>query len=142
MRVHHVDVAVRTTRKVEVHDVTEQVREAVRASGVRQGMVLVSVPHTTCALCVNENEAGLVSDLERLARDVLEPLTRSGGFAHDRVDDNARAHLTSILLGSSTMLPIEGGSPVLGTWQSVFLVELDGPRQRRLHVQVLGAQAT
>ena len=138
MPVHHASVALRTGGKVRAHDVTSEVREAVRASGVRRGIVLVSTPHTTCAVCVNENETGLRSDLERLASDVLEPLARRGGFAHDRVDDNARAHLTSVLLGNQTALPVEAGEPVLGTWQSVFLIELDCPRERSLHVQVLG----
>jgi secondary thiamine-phosphate synthase enzyme len=105
---------------------------------VRQGIVVVSVPHTTCALCVNENEAGLRADLERLGRQILEPLARGGAFEHDRVDDNARAHLTSVLLGHQTTLAVRNGEPVLGTWQSVLLLELDGPRQRRLDVQVLG----
>lgn len=138
MAVFQARVAVQTGDKVEAHDVTAQVREAVRASGVRHGIVLVNVPHTTCAVCVNENETGLRGDLERLARDVLEPLSRAGGFAHDRVDGNARAHLTSVLIGNQTLLPVEGGEPVLGTWQSVFLVELDGPRERSLHVHVMG----
>jgi secondary thiamine-phosphate synthase enzyme len=138
MAVHHAKITLRTGGKVKTHDVTSQVRDAVRASGVRQGIVLVSTPHTTCAVCVNENETGLRADLERLAADVLEPLARQGGFAHDRVDDNARAHLTSVVIGNQTALPVEAGEPILGTWQSVFLVELDGPRERSLHVQVVG----
>lgn len=138
MRVQHSEVPVQTGGPVRVHDVTARVREAVRGASVREGLAVVSVPHTTCAVCVNENETGLVSDIERLARQVLDPLARDGGFAHDRIDDNARAHLTSILLGQQTTLAVHDGEPVLGTWQSVFLVELDGPRTRRLHVQVLG----
>jgi secondary thiamine-phosphate synthase enzyme len=138
MHVQHTEVTVRTGGPVRVHDVTARVRDAVREANVRQGIAVVSVPHTTCAVCVNENETGLVGDIERLARQVLDPLAREGGFAHDRIDDNARAHLTSILLGHQTTLVVRGGEPVLGTWQSVFLVELDGPRTRSLHVQVLG----
>lgn len=138
MRVRHAEVAVRTGGPVRVHDVTAAVREAVRGADVRDGIAVVSVPHTTCGVCVNENETGLGADIERLARQVLDPLAREGGFAHDQIDDNARAHLTSILLGHQTTLAVHGGEPVLGTWQSVFLVELDGPRTRRLHVQVLG----
>ena len=138
MRVEHVEVAVRTGGRVRVEDVTEHVRQAVRDAGVRQGLVLASVPHTTCAVCVNENETGLRSDIERLAREVLEPLASQGEFAHDCIDDNARAHLTSLLLGHHAMLPIADGEVVLGTWQSVFLVEMDGPRERRLHLQVIG----
>ena len=138
MRVHHAEVPVRTGGPVRAHDVTGAVRDAVRGSGVLQGIAIVSVPHTTCAVCVNENETGLRDDIERLARHVIDPVASAGGFAHDRVDDNARAHLTSILVGHQTTLAVRDGEPVLGTWQSVFLLELDGPRTRSLHVQVLG----
>jgi secondary thiamine-phosphate synthase enzyme len=131
-------VSLRTAADVEVQDVTGAVRAAVRDAGVENGIACVSVPHTTCAVCVNENEAGLRSDLERLAREVLAPLAAAGSFAHDRVDDNARAHLTAVLLGNSVTVAVANGAPVLGTWQSIFLVELDGPRSRELHVQVLG----
>ena len=132
-------IQIRTAAAIEAHDVTGAVRGAVRDAGVENGVVCISVPHTTCAVCINENEVGLRSDLERLARELLNPLATSAPFAHDRVDDNARAHLTAVLLGNSVTVPVQGAAPVLGTWQSVFLVELDGPRTRELHVQVLGA---
>ena len=138
MRIHSASIPLRTGRPVEAQDVTAAVCEVVRASGVRQGLVHISVPHTTCAVCVNENEAGLRADLERLAQHILDPLAQKARFEHDRIDDNARAHLTSVLLGHQTTLPVHDGAPLLGTWQSIFLVESDGPRQRQLHVQVLG----
>jgi len=131
-------ISVRTAAAIEVQDVTGTVRSAVRDAGVENGLVCISVPHTTCAVCINENEAGLRSDLERMAREILAPLASNGPFAHDRVDDNARAHLTAVLLGNAVTVPVTGGAPSLGTWQSIFLVELDGPRTRELHVQVLG----
>ena len=138
MRVQHTEVTVRTGGPVRVHDVTAPVREAIRSANIREGLAVVGVPHTTCAVCINENETGLVGDIERLARQVLDPVAREGGFAHDRIDHNARAHLTSILFGHQTTLAVHAGEPVLGTWQSVFLIELDGPRTRSLYVQVLG----
>ena len=139
MLVRQASIAVCTGGPVEAHDVTEQVRQAVRASGVGAGIVLVSVPHTTCAVCVNENEPGLRADLERLGRQLLDPLHARAPFEHDRIDDNARAHLTSVLLGHQTTPPIEAGEPVLGTWQRIFLLKLDGPRQRTLNLHILGA---
>jgi secondary thiamine-phosphate synthase enzyme len=138
MHVHHAETSIRTGGAVRAHDVSAAVREAVRATGVGAGLVVVSVPHATCALYVNENEAGLRGNVERLARELLEPLARADGFAHDRIDDNARAHLMAILLAHQVTLPVLSGEPVLGTWQSIFLLEMDGPRARTLHVQVLG----
>jgi secondary thiamine-phosphate synthase enzyme len=138
MRVHHAEISIRTGGPVRAHDVTASVREAVRNAAVREGLVVVSVPPTTCAVCVNENESGLRSDLERMGRQILDPLAREGGFAHDRIDDNARAHLTAILMGHQTTLTVHESDVVLGTWQSIFLLELDGPRTRSLQIQILG----
>jgi secondary thiamine-phosphate synthase enzyme len=114
------------------------VQDAVRVSNVRDGLALVSVPHATCAVYVNENEPGLRHDVERVARELLEPLVRARAFEHDRIDDNARAHLMATLLSHQTTLPVAGGAAVLGTWQSIFLLEMDGPRVRTLQVHVLG----
>ena len=75
---------------------------------------------------------------QRFLAEILEPLRGKAPFAHDRVDDNAMAHLTSLLFHPSLTVPVVNGSPVLGTWQSLFLVELDGPRQRTLRVTLTG----
>lgn len=129
---------VKTPGKVSAVNITGQVRAMLEDSTVREGLVVVSIPHTTCGLCVNEDEEGLKDDLVRMGSSLLEPLERAGPFHHDRIDDNARAHLTAVLLGHSVMLPVSEGDLVLGTWQSVFLLELDGPRSRRIDVFLLG----
>jgi secondary thiamine-phosphate synthase enzyme len=130
---------VRTTEKVGVVNVTPEVRRALRRAGLRHGLILISVPHTTCGLCVNEDEAGLRDDLAHLARALVAGVEPRGGFGHDRVDDNAAAHLFAALLGHSVTLPVRDGDLVLGTWQSVLLIEADGPRSRRLEMTFLGA---
>jgi len=131
-------VEIRTTRRVEVLDVTTQVRRALGESRVRDGLAVVSVPHTTCAVCVNEDEAGLKDDLARVAAHLLDPLEGAGGFRHDDVDHNARAHLTAVLVGGSVTLPVAGGDLRLGSWQSVLMIEMDGPRSRSLDLTFLG----
>lgn len=138
MRIHHGESTVKTSGHVAVENVTDRVRDALAESRIRSGLALVTVPHTTCGLAVNEDESGLKEDIRRLAASLLDPLEAAGGFRHDCIDDNARAHLTAILLGSSVSLPIADGKAVLGTWQSVFLIEMDGPRSRRLSVQIIG----
>ncbi|HEY3216032.1 MAG TPA: secondary thiamine-phosphate synthase enzyme YjbQ [Candidatus Eisenbacteria bacterium] len=125
-----------TGRRIELVNVTRQVAQAAKQSGVETGIALVSVPHTTCALIVNEDEPGLREDILRLVTQVVEPLRAAEPFAHDRIDDNAAAHLGSVLLQCSVAVPITSGRPALGTWQSVFLVELDGPRRRTLRVTI------
>ena len=129
---------VKTPGKVSVVNITREVRAVLEGAAVREGMAVASVPHTTCGLCVNEDEGGLRKDLVRLGSSLLDPLARSGPFLHDCVDDNARAHLTAVLLGHSVTLPVSEGDLVLGTWQSIFLLELDGPRSRRVDVLLLG----
>jgi len=138
MKIHHGRVSVKTGGHVAVENVTALVRGEVARSGIAGGLAVVTVPHTTCGLAVNEDEQGLMQDIRRLAETLLSPVAAQEAFRHNCVDDNAQAHLTSILLGHSVTLPVSGGSLELGTWQSVFLIEMDGPRTRNLTIQILG----
>jgi len=138
MAVRRAVLEVQTDRKTQIVNVTEKVRQACRKLGVSEGILLVSVRHTTCAVCVNEDEAGLRHDFERLGETLLNPFRGHDGYHHDRIDDNAQAHLTSILLGHSATLPLKEGRPMLGTWQSILLLEIDGPRPRTLDLAAIG----
>jgi secondary thiamine-phosphate synthase enzyme len=133
------EFTVRTPGRVSLVNVTRELEEAVRGSDVASGLACAFVPHTTCALIVNEDEPGLREDVLRLVGRVVEPLRREAPFAHDRVDDNAAAHLAAILLQPSVVIPVSGGRPALGSWQSLFVVEMDGPRSRTLRVTVVAA---
>jgi secondary thiamine-phosphate synthase enzyme len=132
------EISVRTDGRVKVVNVTAKVTEACGGMGLREGILLVSCRHTTCALFLNEDETGLRLDLERLGERLLDPFRGEDGFRHDAIDDNAQAHLTSVLLGHSVTLPIASGKPVLGAWQSLLLLEMDGPRSRILDLTFLG----
>ena len=132
------EARVSTRGRFDLVNISDRLAAAVAGSGVREGLVCASIPHSTAALIVNEDEDGLRADILRLAEKTIEPLRRAAPFAHDRVDDNAAAHLTSLLFQASVTLAVEGGKPVLGTWQSLFLLELDGPRQRTVRFTVVG----
>lgn len=119
---------VRTDDRLSVRDVTAEVREAVPADA--SGTCTVFVQHTTAAITVNEAEGRLLGDLE----DALEDLVADEGWAHDELDGNADSHVRAMLVGPSVTIPIEDGGPALGTWQSVLLVECDGPRARTVCV--------
>ena len=128
---------VETREARETRDITEEVRRVVKASGVRHGLCHVMVLHATAAVVVNENDdpnigVDLVDALDRL-------VPKGGGWLHDRVDGNAHAHIQAAILGPSETLPIDEGDLQLGTWQGVMLVELDGPRRRKLVVRVVEA---
>ncbi|KUO42140.1 MAG: hypothetical protein APZ16_03660 [Candidatus Hadarchaeum yellowstonense] len=129
------EYTISTKKGSEVVDVTDKVLAAVRDSGIKNGMALVLLPHATATLVLNEDEGGLKQDL----LDRLEQLVpQRGNYQHDRIDDNAHAHLKSALFGSIPVLPIVDGRLVRGTWQNFLLIEEDGPRNRRLVVFAMG----
>ena len=131
-------IEVRTDERVDVVDVTDDVRDAVPDS-VTRGLCTVFVSHTTAGVVVNENERRLRSDLSGLLAS-LAP--EEAEYEHDAIDDNAAAHLRATLLGESVAVPVVEGELALGRWQSVLFVECDGPRTRSLEVVVTPAAQT
>lgn len=121
---------VRTEAATDVVDVTGPVEEA-RADETRAGTCTVFVAHTTAGVVVNEAEPRLLADVEN-ALEVIVP--DDGDYRHDELDGNAAAHLRAMLAGESVTVPIVDGELALGTWQSILLVECDGPRQRTVQV--------
>lgn len=135
---HRIELA--TTAPIQIVDITAQLRDIVAASGIADGLLTVSCLHTTARINVNERE-------EKLERDMLTFLERfaprDGDYLHNLAPidgrDNAHAHLIGLFMTSSETIPIAGGALVLGEWQSVFFIELDGPRPRRgIELQILG----
>ena len=126
---------VETERRTQAIDVTEQVEDALPADA--EGTATVFVRHTTAGVTVNEAESKLLEDVETF----LEGAVDDGGWAHDRLDDNADSHLRALLVGPSVTVPVVDGRLDLGTWQSVLLVECDGPRSRRLSVHAGGGES-
>jgi len=116
-------------------DITEQVRRIVAESGVLDGVCTVFTRHATAAITINENaDPNIGVDfLTALRKLVLE----HDGWLHDRVDNNAAAHIKSALVGPSESIPVERGELTLGTWQNVFFCEFDGPRSNRSVVVVV-----
>ena len=124
---------IRTTKKYEVLDITRQVAAAVDAAQVSEGLCCVFAPHATAAVIINENDDMQIG-LDLL--DALDKLVPEGGWRHDKIDRNGAAHLKAAILGPSETIPIRNGQMALGTWQAVMLVELDGPRERKIIVSV------
>jgi len=115
-------------------DLTARVSDIVAETGVDEGLCNVYVTHATAAIVVNEN------DDPNVCVDVLDLLDRlipAGVWRHDKVDGNAASHIQATILGPSETIPVRGGKLLLGTWQAVMLVELDGPRDRRIVVTTL-----
>lgn len=139
------EINLETKTQFEIIDVTERVKEILKASKVKSGAVIVFAPHTTAAIRVNHNEPLLKQDIMKLLYRIA-PIDIN--YAHDffeirtqvKADErsNGHAHVKAFLLGDSEAIPVEGGQMLLGERQSIFFVELDGGRKRRIIVQVLG----
>ena len=114
-----------TNKNFEIIDITSKINDLL---DINEGIVSIFSRHSTSAIVVNENESGLLSDLEFTLDNLI---TDKDSYSHDRIDNNARSHLKSFLLSSSESLPVKNGKLDLGTWQSVFFIELDGPRRSR-----------
>lgn len=136
---HVLDIT--TRHRFELINLTERVEELVSRTGVRQGVALLQSLHSTAALFVNEWQEALLVDfrtlLEQAVRDDADWRHNDPRYS-DCDRSNAAAHLRALLLGSSAMLAVRRGQLVLGTWQSIILAELDGPRTRSVSLQILG----
>ncbi|MBM5804451.1 MAG: YjbQ family protein [Candidatus Verstraetearchaeota archaeon] len=130
------DVRINTEARKEVVDITHEVSRAVTESGITDGICVLHSMHSTSAIIINENEGGLINDI---ITKVKEDYPSGKGWEHNMIDNNADGHLAGAFIGPSITIPVRGGSPVLGTWQSVFFLELDGPRSgRRVVIEVIG----
>jgi secondary thiamine-phosphate synthase enzyme len=125
-----------TTERQQFIRITDEVAAIVKASGVNEGMVLVSAMHITAAVYVNDWEDGLIHDFQVW----LERLAPSGrDYRHHQTgEDNADAHLKRTLMGHQVIVPITGGGLDLGPWEQVFYAEFDGRRKKRVVVKVMG----
>ena len=135
MKVFFQDRDISTKNRTELVDITDMVEETVRKSGITSGICIVHSVHSTTAIVVNEHEAGLINDI---IKKVQHDFPKEAGWLHNRVDDNADAHLASSYIGPTRIFPVRYGRLVRGTWQNIFLLELDGPRTRSIIIEVMG----
>ena len=132
--VRHDRITVRTKGHASTLDITSHVRDAVERSRIREGICVVAVLHTTAGVFVNENADPDVQ------RDVIAALARAvpddAGYAH--AEGNSPGHIKSVVVGTSTTIPIRDGALDLGTWQGIYLAEFDGPRDRSATITCIG----
>ncbi len=114
-------------------DITDEVREIVSESGIREGICYIYVPHTTAGVFINENaDPDVRIDIENTLEKLIPWVAN---YRH--VEGNAAAHIKSVLVGSSVSIPISSGRLLLGTWQGIFFAEFDGPRTRKVIVKII-----
>jgi secondary thiamine-phosphate synthase enzyme len=126
-------IEVKSRARTEFVDITDEVKELVKAANVRSGLCHIFVLHTTAGITINEGADPAVQ------RDINTFLNQRvpSDFYYTHSEGNSDAHIKSTLVGSSQMVPIEAGKLVLGTWQAIYLCEFDGPRQRKIAVKLL-----
>ena len=135
MKVFQDEFEISTSRRIQTIDITDRVEKVVGKSGLKNGICQIFVPHATAGIILEEAESGLLRDIEKK---VEEMFPKDAGYEHDRIDDNANSHLASGFIGQSRTYPIRGGRILRGTWQRGLLLELDGPRHRKIVVTVIG----
>ncbi len=141
MKVLHHTLRLVTDSRVELHNISDRVREQVRASGIKAGFLVLSTLHTTTALFLNEFQAALMADLTEFLERIVDP---DAGYLHNCEDcsdcerKNGAAHLRAAVLGHNVTVPIQEGDIRLGQWQSILFAELDGPRKRTVTAHLIG----
>ena len=125
-----------TKKHREYVHITPQIEALVKKSGVQEGMALVSAMHITAGVYVNDNESGLIEDIDRWLEE-LAPF-REEYKHHETGEDNGDSHLKAILVHHQVILPITAGKLDLGTWQRIFYAEFDGQRSKRVIVKIMG----
>jgi secondary thiamine-phosphate synthase enzyme len=136
MKFHTEYLTFNTRREREYINMTQKVADVVRASGCREGMVLVSAMHITAGVYVNDAEQGLIQDIDEWL-ETLAP--RRPGYRHHQTgESNGDSHLKNLLIGHEVILPLTDGKLDLGPWQQVYYAEFDGRRPKRVIVKVMG----
>ena len=124
-----------SSKRIEIIDITNDINDILTRCEINEGITNIFAVHSTAGIVVNENESRLINDFQNsLERIVPE----NNDYGHDQIDNNADSHIRAFLIGSSETIPFSGNKLNLGTWQSVFFVELDGPRTRKFIVTVMG----
>lgn len=138
MKCHRQELWFNTPERVDFIRITDEVRRAVRESGVREGMVLVNAMHITASVFINDNESGLWSDFKQWLEE-LAPHAPIDRYRHnDTGEDNADAHLKRMIMGRETVVAITEGDLDLGPWEEIFYGEFDGRRPKRALIKIIG----
>ena len=136
MRSHTTYLTFNTENRREYINITGEVEKALAESGIREGFALVSAMHLTAGVYINDNESGLIEDIDEML-ERLAPYRKD--YRHHRTgEDNGDAHLKNMLVGHQVLIPVTGGKLDFGPWQQVFYAEFDGRRRKRVIIKLIG----
>jgi len=127
-------INVKSSKRNELIDINHEVEDIVSKSGIKEGICNIYAPHATCGIIINENyDPNICLDIV----DLLKEYIPQGKWRHDRIDNNADAHIKAAIVGPSETIPISEGRLVMGRWQSIMLADFDGPRERKIVVNII-----
>ncbi len=127
-------ITVKSSKRNELIDINHEVEDIVSKSGIKEGICNIYAPHATCGIIINENyDPNICLDIV----DLLKEYVPQGKWRHDRIDNNADAHIKAAIVGPSETIPISKGRLVMGRWQSIMLADFDGPRERKIVVNII-----
>jgi len=129
------ELKIKTTKKQEIIDITDKIKDFVKNSEIKNGICIVYVPHATAGILINENYDKKVC--EDIIDKLEELIPESENYKHDCVDNNAHSHIKSAIIGPSETIIISNNKLVLGTWQGIALAEFDGPKTRTVFVKII-----
>jgi len=144
MNIYSKTLSIDTSESIELINLTSQIVTAIESSGINNGFAIISSRHTTTALFINEFEERLIKDIKLFLKELVPSEKK---YLHNDIHlrdcppeepENAHSHLIAILLSSSEIIPVVDGVLTTGQWQSIIFVELDGPRNRTVQVQIIG----
>ncbi len=127
-----ISVNVKTDSRIDMVDITSSIQKEISKSGVKEGVCIIYVPHTTAGITINEGaDPAVCEDIMAKLNELVPP---NAGYRHG--EGNADSHIKASLIGSSVSVLVENGGLVLGTWQKIFFCEFDGPRSRRVSLKI------
>ena len=128
MKILNKKIHITTNNKTQMINITGEIQQIIDNENINEGLINIQTKHTTTAIIINEDEEGLKDDFIKFINDIIP----ESEYKHDRIDNNAKSHLQSMILNSNQTIPLINGELNLGRWQSIFFIELDGPRMNRV----------
>ena len=124
---------IKSKKRQEIVDITDKIKEIIKNSKTKEGFCVIYTPHATAALTINENyDPSVCQDFI----DALNKMIPEGIWKHDKVDNNGDAHIKAAIIGPSVMIPIKNSELLLGRWQGIMFCEFDGPRERKIIIEI------
>jgi len=133
-KIYKEHISLKTNERIEIIDITDVINENIKKSNIQDGFAILFAEHVTACLMINENDDDVKEDIKEV---LLKLIPIKGNYKH-KIENNAYAHIISTMINPSLIVPIEKNELKLGRWQSIFFFELDGPRERKIDIQIWG----